>query len=87
MGQAQAAYKAMNGTMLDGRQIRLDASTQRDRPQGGGFRGGDRNGGGGFRGGDRGGFNRGNSQVDLSQEDRNLKSGAIGTFQGKKVML
>ncbi len=75
--------------MLDGRQIRLDASTQRDRPQGGGFnRGGDRNGGGFNRGGDRGGFNRGgNSQVDLSQEDRNLKSGAIGTFQGKKVML
>ena len=70
----------MNGSMLDGRQIRLDASTQRDRPQGGGFnRGGDRNGGG---------FNRGgNSQVDLSQEDRNLKSGSIGTFQGKKVML
>ena len=73
--------------MLDGRQIRLDASTQRDRPQGGGFnRGGSQ---GGFnRGGSQGGFNRsGNSQVDLSQEDRNLKSGSIGTFQGKKVML
>ena len=76
--------------MLDGRQIRLDASKPRDRPEGGNRNFGGNSGGyggnsgGGFRNNSR---NPGNSQVNLSQEDKNLKSGAMGTFTGKKVLL
>ncbi len=84
----------MNGSYLDGRAIRLDSAAQRDRPAGGfgggnrgGFGGGSR---GGYGGGDRGGFgassrNPGNSTVILSEDDKNAKKGAIGTFQGKKM--
>jgi hypothetical protein len=81
----------MNGSYLDGRAIRLDSAAQRDRPQNGGGFGGSRGGfGGGSRGGFGGGFggnsrNPGNSTVDLSQDDKNAKKGAIGTFQGKKM--
>ena len=52
----------MNGGNLDGRNIRLDSASQRDRPQGGergGFGGGNRGSFGGNRGsfgGNRGGF-------------------------------
>jgi len=83
----------MNGGYLDGRQIRLDSAAQRERPAGG-FGGGSRGGfGGGSRGGFGGGFggdrnnsrNPGNSTVILSEDDKNAKKGAIGTFQGKKM--
>jgi len=47
---AQNAISTLNGTELDGRQIRVDEAQER---QGGGFRGG--GGGGGFRGGGGGG--------------------------------
>ncbi len=79
----------MNGGYLDGRQIRLDSAAQRERPAGG-F-GGNRGGFGGGFGGSRGGFggnnsrNQGNSTVILSEDDKNAKKGAIGTFAGKKV--
>ena len=76
----------MNGGNLDGRTIRLDKATQRDKPQGG-FGGGQ----GGY-GGNQGGFSRGgpprnpgNSTVNLSQDDKNAKKGSIGNFAGKKV--
>jgi hypothetical protein len=87
----------LNGSYLDGRQIRLDSAAQRDRPAGG-FGGGSRGGfGGGFGGGSRGGFgggfggdrnnsrNQGNSTVNLTEDDKNAKKGAIGTFAGKKI--
>lgn len=78
----------MNGGYLDGRAIRLDSASQRDRPQGnfggqGGF-GGGQGGFGGARGAPR---NNGNSTVDLSQDDKNAKKGSIGTFAGKKISL
>lgn len=84
----------MNGGYLDGRSIRLDSAAQRDRPQNGGSRGGFGGGRGGSSGG-RGGFggfgsqsrNTGNSTVNLSEDDKNAKKGAIGTFQGKKMAL
>lgn len=71
----------MNGSWLDGRQIRLDSASQRDRTNQGGA-GGNRQGG--FRGGDR---NQGNSSVFLSQDDKNAKKGAIAGYQGKKIQL
>jgi len=80
----------LNGGYLDGRQIRLDSAAQRERPAGG-FGGGNRGGFGGGFGGSRGGFggnnsrNQGNSTVILSEDDKNAKKGAIGTFAGKKV--
>lgn len=75
----------MNGGYLDGRQIRLDSAAQRERPAGG-F-GGNRGGFGGSRGGFGGNNsrNQGNSTVILSEDDKNAKKGAIGTFAGKKV--
>ena len=80
----------MNGCNLDGRYIRLDSAAQRDRPAGG-FGGGQR---GGFGGGQRGGSfgasnnrNQGNSTVNLSEDDKNAKKGAIGSFAGKKISL
>lgn len=73
----------MNGANLDGRNIRLDSASQRDRPQGGFQQGGFQQGG--FqRGGSR---NPGNSTVVLSQDDKNAKKGSIGSFAGKKVLL
>jgi hypothetical protein len=56
----------------------------------------DQVGGGSGFGGGRGGFgggygdrnnsrNQGNSTVILSEDDKNAKKGAIGTFAGKKV--
>jgi hypothetical protein len=78
----------MNGGNLDGRNIRLDSATQRDRPQRGGFGGGSSFGGAGGFGGNRGApRNPGNSTVILSEDDKNAKKGAIGTFLGKKVAL
>lgn len=82
---AKKAYKELNGASLDGRNIRLDSAAQRERPQGG-------QGGYGGQGG-QGGFNRGpprnpgNSVVNLNQDDKNARKGAIGTFQGKRVLL
>lgn len=78
----------MNGSYLDGRAIRLDSASQRDRPQGnfggqGGF-GGGQGGYGAPRGAPR---NNGNSTVVLSQDDKNAKKGSIGTFAGKKISL
>lgn len=94
---AKKAYETLNGGYLDGRSIRLDSASQRDRPAGGqggfgGGRGGFGGGRGGFGGGSRGGFggpsrNPGNSTVELTQDDRNAKKGAIGTFAGKKMAL
>jgi len=49
---AQNAINQLNGTELDGRQIRVDVAQERQ--GGGGFRGG--GGGGGFRGGGGGDF-------------------------------
>jgi RNA recognition motif-containing protein len=49
---AQNAINQLNGTELDGRQIRVDIAQERQ-GGGGGFRGG--GGGGGFRGGGGGG--------------------------------
>jgi hypothetical protein len=73
----------LNGANLDGRNIRLDSASQRDRPQGGFQQGGFQQGG--FqRGGSR---NPGNSTVVLSQDDKNAKKGSIGSFAGKKVLL
>ncbi len=73
----------MNGANLDGRNIRLDSASQRDRPQGGFQQGGFQQGG--FqRGGSR---NPGNSTVVLSQDDKNAKKGSIGSFAGKKILL
>lgn len=77
---------------MDGRNIRLDSASQRDRPQNGGSKGGfDGGNRGGFGGGSRGGFgqsrNPGNSTVILSEDDKNAKKGAIGVFQGKKIVL
>lgn len=83
---AQRAYKEMSGSYLDGRAIRLDSASQRDRPQGGSF-GGNRGGFGGSQGGYGAPRNPGNSTVNLSQDDKNAKKGAIGTFQGKKIAL
>jgi hypothetical protein len=91
---AKKAYKELNGASLDGRNIRLDSASQRDRPQGGSF-GGQQGGYGGQQGGYGGGFggnrggsrNPGNSTVDLSQDDKNAKKGSIGTFAGKKITL
>lgn len=83
---AKKAYQTLNGGNLDGRQIRLDSASERPKPEGGqgGF-GGQRQGGfGGGRGAPR---NQGNSYVDLSQDDKFAKKGAIGTFQGKKKTL
>jgi hypothetical protein len=55
---AKKAIETMNGTMLDGRAIRVNEAEERPRG-GGGFGGGgprsDRGGGGGFGGGGRGG--------------------------------
>jgi hypothetical protein len=73
----------LNGANLDGRNIRLDSASQRDRPQGGFQQGGFQQGG--FqRGGSR---NPGNSTVVLSQDDKNAKKGSIGSFAGKKILL
>jgi nucleolin len=88
---AKKAYTELNGGELDGRSIRLDSASQRDRPQGGfggqGGYGGQGGFGGGF-GGNRGGSrNPGNSTVVLSQDDKNAKKGSIGTFAGKKMAL
>lgn len=82
---------------MDGRQIRLDSAAQRDRPAGGNRGGFGSQGGFGGRGGfgGQGGFggnrnnsrNPGNSTVILSEDDKNAKKGAIGTFAGKKILL
>lgn len=61
--------------MLDGRQIRLDTASQRDRPQGG-F-----GGQGGARGPPR------STSVNLTQDDKNAKKGSIAQFQGKLMAL
>ena len=54
---AQNAINQLNGTELDGRQIRVDIAQERQ-GGGGGFRGGG-GGGGGFRGGGGGGYDGG----------------------------
>lgn len=76
----------MNGGYLDGRQIRLDSAAQRERPAGGNRGGFGGSGfGGGFGGNRNNSRNQGNSTVILSEDDKNAKKGAIGTFAGKKV--
>ena len=86
---AKKAYEQLNGAYLDGRAIRLDSAAPRDRPNNrgsGGFE--NRQGGGGFRGGNNfNNNNRGSSAVELSQDDRNAKKGAISGFAGKKIQL
>ena len=54
--EAQAAIQALNGTTLEGRQIKV--SEAKPKPSGGGGGGGGRNGGGGYGGGGYGGHNR-----------------------------
>jgi len=51
---ARAATEALDGSSLDGRNIKVNEAQARTGGGGGGGRGG-RGGGGGFRGGDRGG--------------------------------
>ena len=53
--EAQAATQALNGTMLDGRQIKVNEAKPRESGGGGGRRSG---GGGGFGGGGGGGYGR-----------------------------
>jgi RNA recognition motif-containing protein len=53
---AQNAISQLNGTELDGRQIRVDIAQERQGGGGGGFRGG--GGGGGYGGGGYGGGKR-----------------------------
>jgi cold-inducible RNA-binding protein len=50
--EAQTATQAMNGKMLDGRQIKVNEAKPREN------RGGSRGGGGGFGGGGGGGYGR-----------------------------
>jgi RNA recognition motif-containing protein len=52
--EADTAIKALNGTVLQGRPIKVNQSEPRKEGGGGGFRGGPRGGGGGGRGGDGG---------------------------------
>lgn len=80
MDSAKNAYKQLNGVELDGRRIKLDGATQRDRPNNN------------FGGRQEGGYNRnnnsrnpGNSSVVLNQDDKNAKKGSIGGFAGKKI--
>ncbi|RME20773.1 MAG: RNA-binding protein [Deltaproteobacteria bacterium] len=55
--EADAAQKAMDGSQLDGRGIRVNEAQERgSRRGGGGYRGG---GGGGYRGGGGGGYRGG----------------------------
>jgi RNA recognition motif-containing protein len=61
MADAQAAQNAiaqLNGSELDGRQIRVDEAQERT-GGGGGFRGGGGGGGGGYGGGGGGGYGGG----------------------------
>jgi RNA recognition motif-containing protein len=53
--EAQAATEAMNGKMLDGRQIKVNEAKPRENRGGGGGGGGNR---GGFGGGGGGGYGR-----------------------------
>jgi hypothetical protein len=69
----------LNGQNLDGRRIRLDAATQKNNQNQ------ERTGGYPREDGNFGG-NKGGS-VNLSQNDKNAKKGAIGDFLGKKTML
>ena len=84
---AKKAYEQLNGVELDGRRIKLDGATQRDRPNNN-FGGRPNNN---FGGRQEGGFNRnnnrnpGNSSVVLNQDDKNAKKGSIGGFAGKKI--
>jgi RNA recognition motif-containing protein len=59
--EAQAATQAMNGKMLDGRQIKVNEAKPRESRGGGGGGGGGRGGygGGGGGGGGRGGYGGG----------------------------
>ncbi|MGC4068550.1 MAG: RNA-binding protein [Polyangiaceae bacterium] len=63
MGSSDSAARAiesMNGSMLDGRPLRVNEAEERQNRGGAGGGGGRRGGGGGFsRGGGGGGFNRG----------------------------
>jgi RNA recognition motif-containing protein len=54
-GEAQAATAAMNGTTMDGRQIKVNEAKPREKGGGGGGGGGGR---GGFGGGGGGGYGR-----------------------------
>jgi len=72
----------LNGGNLDGRTIRIDNASQKDRPAGGNRGGFGGNQGFGSRGEPR---NHNNSTVILSEDDRNAKKGAIGAFKGKKM--
>jgi RNA recognition motif-containing protein len=54
--EAQAATEAMNGKMLDGRQIKVNEAKPRENRGGGG--GGNRGGGGVYGGGGGGGYGR-----------------------------
>jgi RNA recognition motif-containing protein len=56
--EAQAATQAMNGKMLDGRQIKVNEAKPRESRGGGGGGGGGRGGYGGGGGGGGGGYGR-----------------------------
>lgn len=73
----------MNESELDGRRIRLDSASQRNKPSNG-FN--QNNHGNNFNSSNN--FNKGKNQsVMLSDNDKNAKKGSIGTFTGKKIIL
>jgi RNA recognition motif-containing protein len=65
---AKAAMEALNGTVLDGRPLRVDEATERTGGGGGG--GGGRGGFGGGGGGGRGGFGGGGGGGGGGRRDR-----------------
>ena len=72
---------AKAGQNLDGRDIRVDASTPR---AGGSFRGGDRGGRGGDRGG-RGGFRGGRGGFGNPMDRAKKSGGIVSNAQNTKV--
>ncbi|XP_069042014.1 cold-inducible RNA-binding protein isoform X2 [Lepisosteus oculatus] len=81
---AKDAMSAMNGTSVDGRQIRVDQAgkSSGSRP-GGGFRGAGSGGrGGGFFRGGRGGFSRGGRGFSQGGGDRGFGGGRYDNRSG-----
>lgn len=91
--EARAAFQAMNGADIAGRNIRLDYSIPRDRSaggdrgdRGGRGRGGPRGGGRGGRGGRGGGFRGGRGGFAATGANAtSTNRGGVGEYAGKKV--
>ena len=79
--EATVAMKALNGTEIGGRELRVDEARPND-ASGGGFRSGGSGGSGGFRssdrGGDRGGFRGGDRSGDRSGDRGGFRGGRSG---------